>query len=55
MLLTVVTFLPALGALLVFFSDALPRHLSGPPERHPFQVLSPILASVFSGAFEPPF
>ncbi len=42
------------GAVLLFFSQPLAEHLSGPLETHVFQVLSSILSTVFCGALKTP-
>jgi DNA-binding response OmpR family regulator len=42
------------GAVLLFFPQPLAEHLIGPLETHVFQVLSSILATVFSGALKIP-
>jgi len=42
------------GSVLLFFPQPLAEHLIGPLETHVFQVLSSILATVFSGALKVP-
>jgi FixJ family two-component response regulator len=42
------------GGLILFFAEELPPHLSGPADRHPFQLLGPVLAPVISGSLRHP-
>lgn len=44
----------AWGAILLFFAEKFPEHLGGPLERHPFQILAPLLASIFASSLRYP-